>query len=290
MSDNAHPESTPSSSGHGHSDPMSHVPPPSIWPLVVTIGLFCLPFGIVSMLGGLKTWPILSHPGVGLILLLLGFAIFLVGLMFWCHQIISEKKISHNLTAQQGDLQMFILLFLVGEFMAFGAVFAYVFHRNYYDPSFGPPHIEGFHFGGPMVAMATFLLLSSSITCEFAHHAIEHGKPGLGRLLLVATIILGVVFLGFQGLEWGELIQRGYYPLNIEKGGESAFAACFYTGTGFHGLHVAIGLVMLCMVLLRLETGAFRGKRSFALVAASWYWHFVDIVWVLLFITIYVFS
>lgn len=291
MSD--HPD-THAAASHdaAHDDPMSHVPPPSPWPLIVGVGLTILPFGVVSLLGGFKAagWPLLANPSIGLLAMLMGFAIFAVGLMGWSHQIIVEKRLSHDPVAQQKDLQLFVLLFLVGELAAFGAVFGYIFHRNYYDPTFGPPHIEGFHFGGPLVAIATFLLLSSSITCEFAHHAIEHGRYQLGRWLLIGTIALGTVFLGFQGFEWGEFIQRGFYPLNIPAGGASAFAAAFYTGTGFHGLHVAIGLVMLCMVWFRLETGGFRSGRTFSLTAASWYWHFVDIVWVLLFITIYVLS
>ena len=68
----------------------------------------------------------------------------------------------------------------------------------------------------------------------------------------------------------------------------AAFASVFYTATGFHGLHVAIGLIMLFMVLFRLEVGHFQGRRNFSMTAASWYWHFVDIVWILLFITVYV--
>lgn len=273
-----------------HDDPMSHVPPPSPWPLITVAGLTIVPFGVVSVLGGLKGWPLLANPSAGLVAMLLGAAGFIVGLMGWAHQIISEKRLSHDQAAQQKDLQLFVLLFLVGELAAFGAVFGFIFHRNYYDPAFGPPHVEGFHFGGPLAAIATFLLLSSSLTCEFAHHAIAHGRLALGRLLLVATIALGVVFLGFQGYEWGEFIQRGFYPLNIPEGGASSFAAAFYTSTGFHGLHVAIGLVMLCLTWFRLEAGGFRAGRTFAVTAASWYWHFVDIVWVLLFITIYVLS
>jgi cytochrome c oxidase subunit 3 len=286
------PHTPPSASpeAHGHDDPMSHVPPPSIWPLVVTAGLTVVPFGVVSILGGLKNWPLLGNSGFGLTLMLGGFAVFLVGLMGWCHQIIVEKKISHDTAAQQKDLQLFILLFLVGELAAFGAVFGFIFHRNFYDPTFGPPHAEGFHFGGPLAAIATFILLSSSVTCEFAHHCVEHGRFVFARWLLILTIALGAVFLGFQGFEWGEFIARGFYPLNIPEGGASSFAAAFYTGTGFHGLHVAIGLVMLCMAWFRMEAGGYRDGRTFTMTAASWYWHFVDIVWVLLFITIYVLS
>jgi cytochrome c oxidase subunit 3 len=289
MTDHAHP---PDAHGHGHEDPMSHVPPPSIWPLIVTAGLALIPPGVLSLIGSLKTtgWPIISDPRAGLAMIAVGSLVFIFALMSWGHQNIIEKRISHDPVKQQKDLQLFVLLFLVGELAAFGAIFGYIFTRKYYAADFGPPHAEGFHFGGPMAAIATFILLSSSVTCEFAHHAIEHGKVQLGRWLLISTIALGAIFLGFQGYEWGELVQRGFYPLAIAHGGASSFAAVFFTGTGFHGLHVAIGLTMLFMVLMRLEAGGFRAHRTFSLVAASWYWHFVDIVWVLLFITLYVLS
>jgi len=90
------------------------------------------------------------------------------------------------------------------------------------------------------------------------------------------------------GFEWGELFQKGFAPLALGESGSSAFAATFFTGTGFHALHVTIGLIMLFMVLMRIESGHFHGTRNFSVVAASWYWHFVDVVWVLLFITVYV--
>ncbi|MBA2480890.1 MAG: heme-copper oxidase subunit III [Planctomycetes bacterium] len=282
--------------GHaaGHEDPMSHVPPGSIWPLILTLGLMLVPFGALSVLGAMKGsgWGVgpinLENPLIGKVLLGIGGLVFIFSLMAWCHQIIREKLISHDLIKQQKDLQMFVLLFLCGEFTAFSAIFGFFYHRKIMDPLFGPIHDPTFHFGGPIVAYATFILLFSSVTCEFAHHALQSHKVGLAKLLFTLTILLGVAFLGFQGFEWGELLQRGFTPISITEGSASSFAAIFYTGTGFHGLHVSIGLVMLFMVLFRLEVGHFRGKRHFSVVAASWYWHFVDIVWVLLFITIYV--
>lgn len=286
----------PSTDVPGHDDPMSHVPPGSIWPLLVTLGLMCVPFGVLSVLGVMKNshWGIgkltLASPLVGELLITAGGLVFLYCLMAWCNQIIKEKVISHDVIAQQKDLQMFVLLFLCGEATAFGAIFGYFYHRRIMDPGFGPIISPHFHFGGPSVAYATFLLLFSSVTCEFAHHALTRHKIGLAKLFFVFTILLGMAFLGMQGLEWGELIQRGFTPVSIPSGSSASFAAIFFTGTGFHGLHVSIGLVMLFMVLLRLEVGHFRGKRHFAAVAASWYWHFVDIVWVLLFITVYVVS
>lgn len=291
MSDPVAPHVVTSVVATSHEDPMSHVPPPSLWPLLVTGGLTLVPFGVVSLLGTLgksPLWGPLTNPTVGLITLLLGALIFIVCLMGWCDQNIREKVISHDVVKQQKDLQSFILLFLTGELMAFGAVFGYFYHRAVFTQGFGPVH--GMHFGGPMVAYATFILLFSSVTCEFAHHALQAHKVLTAKILFLATIILGGIFLAFQGFEWGELIQKGFYPVggSLDHTASSAFASLFYVGTGFHGLHVAIGLVMLFMVLMRLEFGHFKGRRHFSVVAASWYWHFVDIVWVLLFITVYV--
>ena len=282
------PDAAVSAGAVGHDDPMSHVPPGSLWPLLVTLGLIILPFGVLSYIGGLKTshWGPLSDPNVGLAMIAGGAGIFFFCLMGWANQIIREKVIAHDPAQQQKDLQMFILLFLCSEATAFSAIFGFFYHRQIHDAAFGPPH--GMHFGGPLVAYATFLLLSSSITCEIAHHALESGKVFLTKLFLVATLILGGLFLGMTGYEWGELMQRGFTPYALGENSSASFAAIFYTGTGFHAVHVTTGLVMLFLVLLRLEAGHFQQKRTFAMAAASWYWHFVDIVWVLLFITVYV--
>jgi len=281
-------EHAPTTSQHdaGHVDPMSHVPPPSPWPAVVAVGLTIIPFGVLGILNVLKSWGALFGPGMGLILTLFGTAIFLTGIMGWCSQVIREKAIVHDPAQQQKDLQFFILLFMVGELTAFSAIFGYFFYRNTVDPAFGP--LPGMHFGGPLVAYATFILLSSSLTCEIAHHALLRRRYQLAKLFFALTVLLGLIFLGFTGYEWGELIQRGFYSTAIGDHSAAAFAATFFTGTGFHAVHVGIGVVMLFMVLYRLEFGHFRGDRHFSAVAASWYWHFVDIVWVLLFITIYV--
>jgi len=287
MSDHAINPAQPAPEAH-YDDPMSHVPPGSLWPFLVMIGLVIAPFGVLSVLGVLGKSHVgpLADPRVGIILIGIAAVIFAYCLMGWAHQIIREKRIAHDVVQQQKDLQMFILLFLSGEASAFGAIFGYFYHREVHDATFGP--LPGMHFGGPFAAYATFFLLSSSLTCEVAHHAIEKGRLQLGRLFLVFTIVLGVTFLGMTGYEWGELLQRGFKATDIAATGSSSFAAIFFTSTGFHALHVATGLAMLIMVLIRLEAGHFRGKRHFSLVAASWYWHFVDIVWVLLFITVYV--
>jgi cytochrome c oxidase subunit III len=285
---------------HGHDDPMSHVPPGSIWPLLVGVSLIFLMFGTLALLsnteqtpggyafggfGGHSTAFHLGH-GFGKVSLGIGLGGLLFTLMGWCHQVIREKPLSHDLMQQQADLKQFTLMFLAGEGSVFGAIFGYFYHRKIWDPSFGPvPHM---HFGGAVVAYATLILISSSVTCEIAHRALELGQRALAKGLLAVTIVLGIVFLGFQGFEYGELVTKGFTPVALGKHPSASFAGLFYAATGFHGLHVAIGIVMLFMVLFRMEVGHFRGHRNFALIAASWYWHFVDIVWILLFITVYV--
>ena len=240
MSDTASAAPVEQATAAHHEDPMSHVPPGSLWPLLVTGGLTVVPFGVVSLLGAFDKSPLvgpLMNPKVGLCTIIAGGLVFVFCLMGWCHQIIREKRISHDVVAQQKDLQFFILLFLTGELMAFGAVFSYFYHRTAQDASFGPP--EGMEFGGPMVAYATFILLSSSVTCEFAHHALQAGKMLWAKALFLLTIVLGAIFLGMQGSEWGELLQRGFIPVGNSPiaGTSAASIASIYTSTGFHGLH-----------------------------------------------------
>ena len=214
--------------GH-HEDPMSHVPPPSLWPFLVMLGLITLPFGVLSVLGALDGSPVgpLKDPRVGVALIVGSTLMFLFCLMGWANQVIKEKRIAHDVVQQQKDLQMFILLFLCGEAAAFGAIFGYFYHRTLHDATFGP--LPGQHFGGPLAAYATFFLLSSSLTCEVAHHAIHDGKRLLGKLFLIVTLVLGGIFLGMTGYEWGELLQRGFKPSLISESGASSFAALFYT-------------------------------------------------------------
>jgi cytochrome c oxidase subunit III len=287
--------------GQGHDDPMSHVPPPSPWPILVCVALTILPFATLAVLGKLEfggsffgffAYPFkhLVSAGTGWFMIAVGGLMLLFTLMGWAHQIIKEKPLSHDLAQGQSDLKFFTVCFLSGELAIFGAIFAYFYHRKIWngEPFTVPPHMP---FGGPAVAYATFVLISSSVTCEIAHHFLEHGKRGMAKLFLVATLLLGVYFLGCQGKEYGELLTMGFSPAGLTAAGypaHASFASLFYTSTGFHGLHVAIGLIMLFMVLLRLQFGHFQGKRHFSAIAASWYWHFVDIVWVFLFITVYV--
>ena len=266
-----------------HDDPWSHVPPPSPWPFLLgAISLTILMFGILSAMGVL---------GQTMIYLMLGGVVTVVTLMGWAHQVIKEKSISHDLEGQQRDLMFFTKMFLISELAAFGAVFGYFFYRLATDPGFVPP--PGINLGNPLIGFATILLLTSSVTCEIAHHAVMHGERLKARITLLSTIILGLIFLGFMGYEYGEFIQQGYGFLSMQEEPYSqfnSFMSLFFAATGFHGIHVLTGLVMLILVYVRLEMRQFTQKRHFSMMAASLYWHFVDIVWIFLFVTVYVIS
>ncbi|TVR39999.1 MAG: heme-copper oxidase subunit III, partial [Planctomycetota bacterium] len=186
------------------------------------------------------------------------------------------------------DLFFFTKLFCVSELAAFGAIFAYFYARAHIDPAFVPP--PGLSLANPLVGFATILLLSSSVTCEIAHHALTSGDKAKTRIMLLSTIALGVIFLGFQGFEYGELIAAGYGFASMPDESYNAFMSLFFISTGFHGVHVLTGLVMLTLVYVRLELNHFNPKRHFSMMAASLYWHFVDVVWIFLFLTIYVIS
>lgn len=262
---------------HHDDDPWSHVPPPSLWPFLVgAVGLTIFMFGVLAALGVL---------GNSLLPMIAGGLVTLFTLMGWAHQVINEKPLSHDSAGQQRDLALFTKLFLVSELTAFGAIFAYFYVRTFATHDMVPP--EGLHLATPLVGIATMILLASSVTCEIAHHALQHHQRQLARWMLLATLVLGVGFLGFQGYEYGELARFGFTPAGLE-GQANMFMSFFFVSTGFHGFHVLTGLVMLFLVWMRFETGHFKGQRHFSMIAASLYWHFVDIVWVLLFISLYV--
>ena len=129
----------------------------------------------------------------------------------------------------------------------------------------------------------TIILLVSSVTVHFAHHALKHDKRAVFHRWLIATIILGVVFLFFQAEE--------YYVAYTELGltlGSGIYGSTFFLLTGFHGMHVTLGTFMLLVQLIRSYNGHFKKDDHFGFEASSWYWHFVDVVWVGLFIFVYV--
>jgi cytochrome c oxidase subunit 3 len=143
-------------------------------------------------------------------------------------------------------------------------------------PQFSPMHAWG------IPALNTFLLLSSGVTVTYAHWALKMGNRKGLILGLLATVVLGFTFLGFQIFEY----VHAYAELNL-KLTTGVFGSTFFMLTGFHGFHVTLGAVMLTVILLRSIKGHFTPDHHFGFEAVAWYWHFVDVVWLLLFVFVY---
>jgi len=152
-------------------------------------------------------------------------------------------------------------------------------------PHAGPAKvIEGFETMGPfwLPTINTLLLLSSGVTLTIAHHALKDDARRKTMFWLFMTILLGATFMFVQGFEY----YHAYTDLNL-KLTSGIFGSTFFMLTGFHGFHVTIGAIMLTVVLCRLARGHFDSKNHFAFEAAAWYWHFVDVVWLGLYVVVY---
>jgi len=144
--------------------------------------------------------------------------------------------------------------------------------------------VEPFQTMGPfwLPTINTALLLSSGVTLTIAHHALQAGKRSKTIGFMWITVLLGVTFLGVQGYEYS----HAYNDLNL-KLSSGAYGSTFYMLTGFHGFHVLVGMLMLLFITLRLQKGHFTAQRHFGFEGAAWYWHFVDVVWLGLYILVY---
>jgi len=156
-------------------------------------------------------------------------------------------------------------------------------------PTNGPAHVGGHAdstfstipaFGVP--ALNTAILLTSGLTVTIAHHALRAGRRGRLALFLALTFLLGFTFVGLQAREYGEAYRE--LGLRLSTG---IYGSTFFMLTGFHGLHVTLGAIMLTVIWLRVLRGHFTANRHFAFEAVAWYWHFVDVVWLGLFIFVY---
>jgi cytochrome c oxidase subunit 3 len=196
--------------------------------------------------------------------------------------------------------------FIFSEVMFFAAFFGALYyartftmpwlgdldHKQFLWPNFGAawPNtgpagtIEQFSTIGPwpIPTINTALLLTSGVTLTIAHHALKDNKRGSLIFWLAATIALGAIFMGFQVFEY----IHAYRDLNL-KLTSGIFGSTFFMLTGFHGFHVTVGALMLAVVLFRVVKGHFTPEHHFAFEGAAWYWHFVDVVWLGLYVIVY---
>jgi cytochrome c oxidase subunit 3 len=251
-----------------------HLVDPSPWPLVASLGAFFMTSGGVLYMH--------NFTGGGR-LFLTGFATILYVMYVWWRDIIREATFEeqHTFSVQRG-LRLGMILFIVSEVMFFFAFFWAFFHSSL-SPTFNiggvwpPVAIETIQTSG-IPLTNTFFLLSSGATVTWAHHAIIVRAKKQAIFGLILTIILAVIFTGFQGVEYFDA------PFTIT---DSVFGSCFYLATGFHGFHVFIGTISLFVALVRIVLNHFTSTHHFGFESAAWYWHFVDVVWLFLFITVY---
>jgi cytochrome c oxidase subunit 3 len=281
-----------------------YLPAPSSWPIKGSIAIFC-------MLAGFANW--LHDVSFGPYLFTFGVLVLIYIIFGWFGTVIRENR-AGLLQGQQVyfSFRKAMIWFIFSEIMFFGAFFGALFYiRVFALPTLGGlgSHIAShvvlwpdFHsvwpllknpspeFVGPKSVMEawgiptinTLILLTSGLTITIAHWSLlkNHRKTMLISQLL--TVLLGIAFLVLQGHE--------YTVAYIEKGltlGSGAFGTTFFMLTGFHGLHVTIGTIGLIVILYRMFKRDFNSHNHFAFEAISWYWHFVDIVWLLLFIFVY---
>ncbi len=214
---------------------------------------------------------------------ILGLAGVLAVMFFWWKYIIFEAVIekAHSPITEVG-LRFGMILFITSEIMFFVAFFWAFFNASLFPAeaigSVWPP--EGMHVINPfdLPLLMTMILLLSGCTVTWAHHAILEGDKKTSVKALGITVVLGVVFLAMQTYEY----MHAHFGF-----ADNVYSSAFYMATGFHGFHVLIGTIFLTVCYFRAQKGHFSSKHHFGFEAAAWYWHFVDVVWLFLFLSIY---
>lgn len=259
-----------------------HLVSPSPWPFVTSSSVFIVVIGVIFVLHIDKHTTDATN-GVGLSLVHIGTASLLFSLYRWFTDVVTEATFEghHTFKVQQG-IRYGMILFIVSEIMFFFGFFWAFFHSSLSPAvSIGclwPP--RGMELIAPfeLPFLNTLILLSSGVSITWAHRAILAADRKSTITALMITIGLGIIFTGCQAFE--------YYsaPFSINDG---IYGSIFYLTTGFHGFHVLIGTIYLMVGLWRQINYHFTRQHHFGFEAAAWYWHFVDVVWIFLFTTLY---
>jgi cytochrome c oxidase subunit III len=269
-----------------------HILPPDVWPLVGSLSAG-------TMFGGLVMW--MHKAPMGAVVGFAGLAGLILTFYSWWSNVVREAHAGDHTPVVQLHLRYGMILFIASEVMFFvgwfwawfdyslfpvpltidesGAVTNLIGQAGAAAATSWPPKglevIDPFAF--PL--LNTLILLCSGTTVTWAHHSLIHGdRDGLKKGLW-ATIILGAVFSAIQAYE--------YMHAPFAFAGTN-YGAAFYMATGFHGFHVLVGTIFLAICLVRTYKGHFTPRQHFGFEAAAWYWHFVDVVWLFLFIVVYV--
>jgi cytochrome c oxidase subunit 3 len=260
-----------------HADPHQkhpyHLVDPSPWPVVGALSAGVLAVGGVLFMHDVTPW-----------VLPLGFLMVLATMFFWFADVVREGTYQgHHTPVVQLGLRYGMLLFIASEVMFFAAFFWAFFDSSLFPKEatggVWPP--EGVLPFDPMALplLNTLILLTSGVTVTWAHHALREGdRKGLLQGLGL-TILLGLTFTGVQAYEYA------HAAFGFREG---IYSTTFFMATGFHGFHVIVGSIFLIVCWFRAYRGDFKPDHHFGFEAAAWYWHFVDVVWLFLFICVYI--
>ncbi|HCH0557095.1 MULTISPECIES: cytochrome c oxidase subunit 3 [Pseudoxanthomonas] len=287
---------------HSQDADVYFVPAQSKWPFVGSIAMFVLMIGVASWLND-AAW--------GKWTFLVGVVLLAATLFMWFGDVIRESVGGRYNGQVDVSFRMGMVWFIFSEVMFFAAFFGALFYtRTFALPWLGGQgdgvmtnallwegYSAGWPTNGPAMVGGTFqtipawglplintlILLTSGVTLTIAHHALKAAQRGTVLLWLGITVLLGITFLYFQVTEYA----HAYHALNLTLG-SGIYGSTFFMLTGFHGAHVFLGTLMLAIMWLRVLKGHFSKDHHFAFEAAAWYWHFVDVVWLALFLFVYV--
>ena len=286
-----------SHSATGKEAPYYYVPADSPHPVRASFSL------LVVMLGA-SAW--VNDITAGKWAVFAGLLSLFVVLYFWFGDAIHEGQIGLNSKRIDLSYRWSMSWFIFSEVMFFAAFFGALWYTRTVTtpwlgdldhslllwpdfsavwPNLGPAGIvEEFQAMGPfwLPTINTALLLSSGVTLTISHHALRENHRSKATFWLFATIVLGFVFVGCQAYEY----LHAYRDLNL-RFDSGAFGSLFYMLTGFHGFHVILGATILAVILIRMMRGHFTADNHFGFEGAAWYWHFVDVVWLGLYLFVY---
>ncbi len=278
-----------------------YLPHGTHWPILGSIGLFALLGGFAMLLTG---------SGAGKLIMVIGLGVVVLMMFLWFGQVIGESESGKYNAQVDISFRWGMGWFIFSEVMFFAAFFGALYYARALSvpwlggdgtgyitnevlwpayekawPTNGPANIGGEFSTIPALgipAINTLILLSSGVTVTIAHWMIKGNRRGALVGWMIATIALGVLFLFLQAKEFGE----AYNHLNLTLG-SGVYGSTFFMLTGFHGMHVTIGVIMLTVIMLRCAKGHFKPDQHFAFEGVAWYWHFVDVVWLGLFTFVY---
>nr|QSS48574.1 cytochrome c oxidase subunit III [Kradibia gibbosae] len=248
----------------------------SPWPLLTSFSVLMMTFGFIFLFNFNQ-----SH------WMFLGMMLVILMIYQWWRDIIRESTYQgfHTIKVQEG-LKLGMILFIISELFFFISIFWCYIHM-FLSPSieigggaFWPPKNILFFNPYQIPLINTIILLSSGVSITWCHHSLIHEKLNKSLLGLIITILLGIFFSGVQYLEYKEA------TFTIA---DSVYGSIFFMATGFHGLHVIIGTMFLSISLIRMTKNHFSSDHHIGLEMAIWYWHFVDVVWLFLYLLVYFF-